>query len=261
MRNTFAFATHFVNPNQRDDQGLTTFLNACVPLRGAWNFISPFESQNNIKRLGFFLENGSSVQERGLDGSTCLHLFFTGDVSPPSKQDWHDSLKFLIEKGADVYAEDESGQSVSHAAYSRNCSDGAAWSYRGDLWDAVLDACGYDIREFRTGYPRTAGYTPEYTRSDFDSIWNGREKRCPYWNDAVWFSRIGDGGTCGDKSEYLCHYWGACDFERGLSNDLAEEPSKMDIGSGRVESVDNEEDADGEDGQEGKRSREKSWAD
>ena len=166
------------------------------------------ESRDVQTTLRCFLENGTSVQERGRDGLTCLHVALTLLTTLPRDQDWQRLLEFLIDRGADVHAETQSGISVSHVAYFRSCWDKEPCSLPGDLWDSVLDACNYDIREFRKGYPRTAGYTPDYTRSDFEALWKGREERCPYWDEAFWFSPI-DGGGIGDGSGPLCHCVGA----------------------------------------------------
>ncbi|KAK5659900.1 hypothetical protein OQA88_13364 [Cercophora sp. LCS_1] len=123
--------------------------------------------------------------------------------------DWHDSLAFLINRGAVVNAEDNHGYSVSHIAYSQTChvKFERNWSFPGDLWDAVLDTCGYGVQDFRNGYPRSAKYTDTYTRDDFESLWKGREERCPYWNDEFWVSPMDD-GKCRAAFQTLC----LCEF-------------------------------------------------
>lgn len=208
--------------------GDTAFLKVfrrAMPIRRAQDPL--FESQNNIKTLGLFLDNGSSVDELDHNfGATCLHDFLGSQDSPPLKEDWHDSLKFLIAKGADVFAEDDEGRSVSHAAYSPNCRDPDS-SYRGDLWDAVLDACDFDIQHFRKGYPRTARYTWPYTRSDFEALWKGREERCPYWNDTYWHSRLDDANS-DDNSELTCYCGDECHFQSESDSDSDDELADED---------------------------------
>ncbi len=48
-------------------------------------------------------------------------------------------------------------------------------------------------------------YTDEYTDSDFRALWKGREERCPYWNDEVWFSPL-DEERIDDRARFLCHH-------------------------------------------------------
>lgn len=121
------------------------------------------------------------------NGFNCLHVFFTNVLTPQNMRAW---LIYVIDQGADVYATDRFGRSVSQLAYSTTCWS-RAWdlgSYCGDIWDSVLDSCGYSISKFRKGYPRRAIYTGEYSRQDFERLWEGREDRCPYWDDAEWRS-------------------------------------------------------------------------
>jgi hypothetical protein len=58
--------------------------------------------------------------------------------------------------------------------------------YRGDLWDAALVTCGYNLSEFRKLYPRLPRYDSRYKRSDFEKLWEGIEHLCPYWDDCRW---------------------------------------------------------------------------
>ncbi|KAL9083914.1 MAG: hypothetical protein Q9165_008321 [Trypethelium subeluteriae] len=61
--------------------------------------------------------------------------------------------------------------------------------YRGNLWDAALARCGYDINRFREEavHPRKPRYAPEYTRGYFEQLWEGFESHCPYYHDPpVW---------------------------------------------------------------------------
>jgi len=254
LRHIFDFAAHFVDLQERGNLGLTPFLSACMAGNETLDPENSFESLRNIKVLSLFLENGASVHDRDVHGATCLHQVFINQNKPPSEEDWHDSLKFLIDKGADVYAEDYRGRSVSHVAYSGSCWDDDCGSYRGDLWDAVLDACGYDIREFRKGYPRIAAYGARYTRSDFEALWKDREDRCPYWDDAVWSSPLGEEGIK-DKTEFIC-----CCF-RGrhrvkLHSDVecTDESSDTELDSDQSDEDEEEEDEASEDDGEGEES-------
>ncbi|KAM0562977.1 hypothetical protein ACHAPJ_001820 [Fusarium lateritium] len=56
----------------------------------------------------------------------------------------------------------------------------------GDVWDAALHICGYDIAQFRSYRRRRPRYVQGYTREDFEELWMGREDQCPYWDDKPW---------------------------------------------------------------------------
>ncbi|RYP46536.1 hypothetical protein DL768_007283 [Monosporascus sp. mg162] len=69
---------------------------------------------------------------------------------------------------ADPRATDFNGNTVSDYAYKPWIVErwpAGLGSYHGDLWDSVLQSCG---------------------RSDFESLWRGREHLCPYWDDSPW---------------------------------------------------------------------------
>ncbi|EWZ92493.1 hypothetical protein FOWG_05609 [Fusarium oxysporum f. sp. lycopersici MN25] len=103
-------------------------------------------------------------------------------------QEYLQLLMLLVEHGADVYSVDEDGYQTLHYAYNVTCE--ACYllspSAKGDLWDAALSRFGYSILETRKDYPRRARYTPNYTRKDFEKLWQGREHQCPYWDDRPW---------------------------------------------------------------------------
>ncbi|SCO42964.1 uncharacterized protein FFMR_07124 [Fusarium fujikuroi] len=80
------------------------------------------------------------------------------------------------------------GRTPSYLAYGSMCKpcSMSQSSLMGDLWDTVLDICGYDISKFRRNHPRRASYKNGYSRKIFEELWHGREERCPYWNDEPW---------------------------------------------------------------------------
>lgn len=123
-------------------------------------------------------------------------------------------------------------------------------SYSGDLWDVALDTCGYSISNFRKGSPRKAFYTAKYSRRDFEKLWEGREDRCPYWDDEEWHSPEDHGHKTdqGDQQGVIClcysNYgcrWFADGMESSEASDDSEtEPYELDsdVGSADIESED-----------------------
>ncbi|RSL60928.1 hypothetical protein CEP53_005296 [Fusarium sp. AF-6] len=67
-----------------------------------------------------------------------------------------EAIGYLMREGADPCAIDNFGRSVSDIAYTTKARLKTPYSYPGDLWDAVLHHCGYDISQFRSGYRRRA---------------------------------------------------------------------------------------------------------
>ncbi|KAF4340085.1 hypothetical protein FBEOM_5945 [Fusarium beomiforme] len=118
-------------------------------------------------------------------GFTCLHSLVY-QANRTRDRDELEALVFLIRQGADVLAVDHHQHSVAMRACLPNDSDNqysSKGSYRGDLWDAALTICGYDIRQHRDSYPRVPRYNRTYRRKDFERLWEGHEAACPYWND------------------------------------------------------------------------------
>lgn len=152
-------------------------------------------STSKRKALGMLLVAGAKIDSRVSRswspenhqtlGFTCLHsLVHTAH----RKKDQGDleSLTFLIQHGADTLACDHHQNTVSMRAYLPNENDNyysSKGSYRGDLWDAALVICGYELTDFRASYPRVARYNKNYSREDFERLWLGKEHLCPYWDD------------------------------------------------------------------------------
>jgi hypothetical protein len=96
-------------------------------------------------------------------------------------RDKWNAIRYLCDCGADIFATNNEGQSVSALAYDSNTTSS---SFSGDLWDFVLAQCGHDIAQFRKSYkPREAKYRGLYTRQVFEEMWQGQEERCPYYYD------------------------------------------------------------------------------
>ncbi|KAF5694406.1 hypothetical protein FDENT_1273 [Fusarium denticulatum] len=127
-------------------------------------------------------------------GFTCLHsLVYKAHRS--RDRDELEALIFMIQQGADILAHDHHQHSVSMRAYLPNDGDNqysSKGSYRGDLWDAALTICGYDINPYRDAYPRVPRYNRNYRRKDFERLWEGYEALCPYWTDERYPETGGD---------------------------------------------------------------------
>lgn len=109
--------------------------------------------------LAWLLEHGADVHARDNDGNTCLHILVYCSNRPDISCE-RDSLMLLVAQGqkgpTGVHSVNSRGQSVSELAYTRNETDimYKLGNYRGDLWDIVLAAFGYDVMAFRKRFPR-----------------------------------------------------------------------------------------------------------
>ncbi|KAF4975089.1 hypothetical protein FZEAL_8090 [Fusarium zealandicum] len=174
------FVAPFADINShRDKEGNPSFLQACE------NFGSGYTHES----FQCFIELGANIHDRDYVGRTCLHICLARARRPQTQQEIK-AIEYLVRRGADPRATDMSGKSVSEIAYTTRLRGPV--SYVGDLWDAVLHRCGFNISEFRPGYQRRAeyyqgcAYYPRYTRQDFEILWSGRETECPYWDDEPW---------------------------------------------------------------------------
>ncbi|CAF3541791.1 unnamed protein product [Fusarium graminearum] len=157
--------------NWRTRAGMSPFLKACTRL------------DRNKDIISHFLKIGACIDDRAPDGATCLRLVLECTTSTIIS---FEHLVLLLEHGADPFAKDNEGTSISEVAYNRlGLRDEILGSY-GDVWDAALHVSGWDIRQFRTIRRREPRYDEFYTRADFEQLWRGREDECPYWDDIPW---------------------------------------------------------------------------
>ncbi|KAL2210407.1 hypothetical protein CC79DRAFT_1365801 [Sarocladium strictum] len=168
---------------------------------------------------------------RNNNGFTALHSLV--EVAHfPSTKDEIESLIYLIQQGCSIRAVCDRGRSVSRVAYSANIveREDGHWSeciggYRGDLWDAALATCGYDLLGFREDFPRVPWYDQNYQRADFERLWEGIEHLCPYWDDCRWPETGGDSdhfnrhGYPDDDSDLS----GLSDMSNGSENEMDDE--------------------------------------
>lgn len=193
-----------VNDSSTDPMRQSPFLSYCSGMH--WT----------VDGSQMLMRRGANIQARDADGKTSLHLCvyennIGNDFMTPHAR--FDALVFLVQCGADVDAVDNFGVSVSQTAYETDARDGyyaipppgtgltrsvldvdavaqtmADWyrqsnSQMGDIWDAVLAESGHDVAKYRSRHPRVARYTEHYTPADFRSIWQGKEERCPYYDE------------------------------------------------------------------------------
>ena len=157
-------------------------------------------------KLGLLLANGDDILARDDGGRTCLDHCISSTTNMDFSE--FESLVFLIQNGADVGSVDNSGESVSDWAYAYGSQDQefSTGSYRGDLWDAVLSHCGYEVPQFRQCYHRVPRYTWRYTRAKFERLWEGREESCPYFHDPPnWCPDSFVGSECPLDGTHLYH--------------------------------------------------------
>ncbi|KAH6891485.1 hypothetical protein B0T10DRAFT_605747 [Thelonectria olida] len=135
---------------------------------------------------------GASLHQRDGEGRTCLHTCIIklnpcGLNSQDCLREFR-AVKYLVKSGADPFAKDHDGIAVAEVAYMNMVRHAEELgSYAGDLWDAVMQSCGFEISQFRTkNFRRKARYTQNYTRQDFELLWSGRKVECPYWDDEPW---------------------------------------------------------------------------
>ncbi|KAI0555813.1 hypothetical protein F4679DRAFT_577935 [Xylaria curta] len=181
VRYIFDLASHFGVSNYRINGFRPLLHNLCnAGNTPTWLPVGP------EKWVELFLDQGCQTDDRCSIG-TCLHMFFRSLIHRPSELGWQKALIRLVNCGANVYSIDDWGRSVSEIAYAKvvchELNHYDLGSYRGDLWDSVLYACNYSITDFRKICPRVARYTHDYTREDFEKLWEARESSCPYWDD------------------------------------------------------------------------------
>ncbi|KAH8738057.1 hypothetical protein BGZ61DRAFT_583072 [Ilyonectria robusta] len=212
LRQIFTLCHYFEITSPVDHMETTPFLMACSPPS---RMSGSFDPQQHIQNLAFMLDRGCSINATDKYELTCLHSFFLYQDAWDLGHDWKEVLIYLIRRGADVHAVSAEGWSVSAMAYGEACKKNCPirkdfGSYFGDLWDVLLDTCGYEIIEFRKSYPRKAQYVEIYSRQDFELLWEGREHRCPYWDDEIWPDIEHDvekGNQNNPKAKDMCARW------------------------------------------------------
>ncbi len=170
----------FAGISTRDAFGYTPFLQRCAN----------YEEGYSKQVFSFLLDRGSNVSEVSAWGESCLHLCLASAGNAESYHRELEALIYLVSMGADVWAKDSLGKSVSHVVYDWASQDRKLGSYRRDLWDVVLAVSGYNVLEVRGNIRRVDWYPVGrgrrkriYTRARFRQLWVGREHLCPYPED------------------------------------------------------------------------------
>lgn len=187
-----------------DDRGLTPLLAYCS------------SDHFGVEGLSLLLDRGANIHARTPLGRTCLHLCVDplnpwacitlfGYFGLSDLDRARSALTYLVRRGADVFACDDGGASVTECAYTRDRRSQVfavfATSARGDVWDVVLADCGFDVASFREDWPRRARYNDVYTREVFEGLWKGREHLCPYYYDEEQLSTDEESGSEESDSE------------------------------------------------------------
>jgi hypothetical protein len=112
-------------------------------------------------KTALLLARGADVSQRDAEGNNCLHLVMCWFRDPPQLyidsdrfSDPYDGLRdlltLMITAGADIYAINEAGTTVSEVAHAEG-----HWQ----IWAEVLETCGFDVEEVSQGYAADHGWS------------------------------------------------------------------------------------------------------
>jgi hypothetical protein len=111
--------------------------------------------------IALLLTRGADVRQRDADGNNCLHIMMQWDrdrllrrhpdaMFYETYDDLRDIITLMITAGADIYAINEAGTTVSEVAHAKgHCQ----------VWAEVLETCGYDAEEVSQGYAADHGWS------------------------------------------------------------------------------------------------------
>jgi hypothetical protein len=116
-----------------------------------------FETSDKIALL---LVRGADFSQRDAGGNNCLHivmhwnrdklLYYGRTMVSETYDELRDILTLMITAGADIYAINEEGATVSEVAYAEG-------HYQ--IWAEVLETCGYDTDKVFQEYDADHGWT------------------------------------------------------------------------------------------------------
>ena len=153
----------------------------------------------NLEGIKLLLRRGASVHDRNELGNTCLHeclCFIDRSVLHDGVSNTRNAIIYLIQQGADVFAKNNCGLSVSDIAYTTYGDTMFEMRFREEIWDCALVSCGYDITDFRRPF-RPAHYfrSCRFTSVHFQELWADAEALRPAYEDekcAIYFRDADD---------------------------------------------------------------------
>ena len=147
-------------------------------------------SQWSKESFDLLFQYGATVDSRDELGRTCLHHCLSSTwmwARLFSPDDWidikRDGIIYLIERGADMFAVDASGESVSGIACLGNSIE--LGNVKEHVWDCVLAHFGHPLLEPSRGHARVVDCGDSYRKLDFERLWKGKEDLCPYYHEVL----------------------------------------------------------------------------
>lgn len=207
------------------------FASSLVLLDGRNPFLLACEGGYfTVEKLALLLQRGASVHDRDRYGNTCLHLCqsLIGNrikINRGKLSEIRDALIYLIQQGADIFAKNLGGESVSYTVYNDvDLPDKWHRRIREHVWECALANCGYGIYDFRP-HARCATYSTLFTREHFEELWSGCEHLCPYYDDDE------DALYLTDSSEDVWHDYEHVKRENDHGDDAMERYDSEDDGN------------------------------
>ncbi|EEU33609.1 uncharacterized protein NECHADRAFT_89312 [Fusarium vanettenii 77-13-4] len=127
--------------------------------------------ESTLSNLGLLVRSGANPNATNSLGQTCLHLCI--QYAHPQMDGYlRRAMVELIQCGADVYAKDHIGRSLTELAFYCSGSEGLLGTYPADLWSCSLVACGYDVfGNIQGRQPRLPRFGTLYKKIHFRTLW------------------------------------------------------------------------------------------
>jgi hypothetical protein len=190
----------------------------------------------NISIFEMFLAKGPDLSARDYYGNTCLHKLLQSANCTINN---FKILVSLIRAGADVFAVNFDGKSVSGTTYF---SDNRYWKMK-YMWEAALTVCGYDIAQFNGDVRANIKSNKRQTNADYKRLQDmviaavttdfEGERYYPIWGNwtKAAFLTSGDDGDEGDGEEQdigaRCKDCGLVDADFPLPNTLQDQEQRQ----------------------------------